>query len=365
MSTDPKPSEAPLPERSKAPKQRKAPIPKQRKAPTSKQRVLPVDTPLQDNVKKTWVIGDKIGEGGFGTIYIARGADEFVIKVEPTNSGPLYCELNFYIQNAKQNMLQAFMKKHSLTHLAVPKYISCGVVEPNRFMVMDRFGADIDKLMNTTFIPITTILNIGVQLLYALEYIHSKGYVHSDIKPRNIVRGRDPDRNVYLVDYGLVSRYDSTYLKDKCKDHMYTGTLEYCSVNVHAGCAPNRRGDVETLLYTLLDLLARSLFYQKTKKVWSGLTLPWRPPLLKRGKYPKKTWDAIGKLKAQSVSDPDEMIHSTLTHVGCELDDLVSSQKLADYMHHCCSLGNKEMPDYEFLRRCLHEAGATGGTLQW
>ena len=53
-----------------------------------------------------------------------------------------------------------------------------------RFVIMTRFGSDIEKFFQSGKkpIPLSTVLNIGLQVLNSLEYLHSKGYTHNDIK---------------------------------------------------------------------------------------------------------------------------------------------------------------------------------------
>jgi vaccinia related kinase len=69
-------------------------------------------TNLKDIFKGHWTLGKPIGQGGFGLIYLAnRGennkvkhADDahYVVKIEPKDNGPLFCETHFYINCAKE-----------------------------------------------------------------------------------------------------------------------------------------------------------------------------------------------------------------------------------------------------------------------
>ena len=77
--------------------------------------------------------------------------------------------------------------------------------------------------------------------LDVLEYIHSHGFVHADVKASNLILGRTPEtqNSVYLVDFGLACKYrekdgsHKEYRPDNRKAHA--GTMEYTSRDAHAG----------------------------------------------------------------------------------------------------------------------------------
>lgn len=78
----------------------------------------------------------------------------------------------------------------------------------------------------------------------ALEYIHSHGYAHADVKGSNILlsQGNEVGKEkfeAYLVDYGLAYRFRTRsgehkpFMHDERRAHE--GTLEFTSRDGHHG----------------------------------------------------------------------------------------------------------------------------------
>ncbi|NXN93306.1 VRK1 kinase, partial [Rhinopomastus cyanomelas] len=238
---------------------------------------------LLDTSKKEWKLGDPVGQGGFGCLYLADvnssksvGSDApYVAKVEPSQNGPLFTELKFYMRAAKPDEIQKWTKSHKLKYLGVPRYWGSGLHEQNgnsyRFMIMDRFGRDLQKIFeeNAKRFSHKTVLQLGLRILDVLEYIHEHEYVHGDIKASNLLLSYKNPNQVYLVDYGLAYRYcpdgsHKAYKEDPKRCH--DGTIEYTSIDAHKGVAPSRRADLEILGYCMIHWLSGHLPWEDNLK---------------------------------------------------------------------------------------------------
>uniref|UniRef100_A0A8C9QY71 non-specific serine/threonine protein kinase n=1 Tax=Scleropages formosus TaxID=113540 RepID=A0A8C9QY71_SCLFO len=311
------------------------------KGPTKRAlaEAFPAGEVLTDTGKKSWKLGAPIGQGGFGMLYLANEdnakpvmADApYVIKVEPSDNGPLFSELKFYMRAAKPDLIQNWVKTNKLKYLGVPKYWGSGLHEKGgkryRFMVMDRFGLDLQKIFEERgkVFPRKLVIQLGLRLIDVLEYIHEHEYVHADIKASNLLLAQKNPNQVYLVDYGLAYRYcpegkPKEYKEDPKRCH--DGTIEFTSIDAHKGVSPSRRGDLEILGYCMLQ--------------WLCGRLPWE----------------------DNLQDPiyvrDSKINISCIHKSL-LNFKFPSGEMLKFMEEVKSLGYTDKPNYQKFRAILQE----------
>lgn len=143
-------------------------------------------------------------------------------------------------------------------------------------MVMDLLGPTLQRLLESRpprGLAWNTVATIGQKCVELLRKLHSKGYVHGDVKPENFLCSYsddsiiDPSRGLYMIDLGLASRWRDV---SKPNEHIaygqrvdhFSGTVRYASVNAHLGRWLSRRDDMESLGYMLLYLYNGSLPWQ-------------------------------------------------------------------------------------------------------
>lgn len=312
---------------------------------------LPADQILTDITQNKWRLGNTIGYGGFGDIYLASkditspvGDDaQYVIKIEPHDNGPLFVEMNFYIRVARKHMIESWCKTQRKRRIGVPAYEGSGshVYEGQRyrFLVIPRYGIDIGKLFLSNNRKLSTRLvnNLAVQMLDALEYIHSHGYAHADIKGPNILLAPYDESVVreksqaYLVDYGLAYRFRTSagnhkpFVHDERRAHE--GTLEFTSCDAHHG-THSRRGDLETLGYNLLQ--------------WMCGRLPWE--MDEGGMSPTANPEEVHAEKEALLSDIPLLMQK------CFPNRKNQPAALIEYMKYIAELDFESKPNYSYLR---------------
>ncbi|KAG5031136.1 hypothetical protein JHK85_015118 [Glycine max] len=117
--------------------------------------------------------------------------------------------------------------------------------------VMDMLGPSLWDVWNNNnphMMSTEMVACIAIEAISILEKMHSRGYVHGDVKPENFLLGPPgtPDeKKLFLVDLGLGK-----------------GTVRYASVHAHLGRTGSRRDDLESLAYTLVFLLRGRLPWQ-------------------------------------------------------------------------------------------------------
>ena len=227
---------------------------------------------------KRWRVGKALGQGGFGTTYRGMHVDTrtpVAIKVEhPATSqkhsskhSPLLHEINMYTELHPCSQLPCIEWKGTVR--------AAGTTGSLHVMVMQLLGRSLESVRSGCTggaLPAACLSNIALQLLPLLQRMHSKGIIHRDIKPDNIMMGREENANkVYVIDLGL-----SKQVQIPGKDHVpmtqhskLTGSARYCSVATHRGESQSYKDDLESLAYTLLYLQRGNLPWQQTDKAMS------------------------------------------------------------------------------------------------
>ncbi|KAK9032262.1 hypothetical protein V6N11_056535 [Hibiscus sabdariffa] len=210
----------------------------------------------------------KLGKGGFGQVFVGR-------RISPTGPGALEVALKFEHRSSKGcnygppyewQVYNALGGSHG-----VPRVHYKGRQGDYYVMVMDMLGPSLWDVWNNNShtMSIEMVACIAIEAISILEKMHSRGYVHGDVKPENFLLGTPgtPDeKKLFLVDLGLATKWrDSSsgqHVEYDQRPDVFRGTVRYASVHAHLGRTGSRRDDLESLAYTLIFLLRGRLPWQ-------------------------------------------------------------------------------------------------------
>lgn len=268
-------------------------------------------------------LGRKIGSGSFGEIYQGTNiqtGEKVAIKLEPikTRHPQLIYESRIY------KVLNT-----GIEIVGIPQLKWFGVEGDYNVMVLDLLGPSLEDLFNFCGRKFTlkTVLMLADQMISRIEFLHSKNFLHRDIKPDNFLMGTGKKgHHVYLIDFGLAKKYKdsktNSHIQYKENKNL-TGTARYASVNTHLGIEQSRRDDLESLGYVLI-------YFYKGSLPWQGLKT-----VSKSQKYLK-----ISEKKQETSID-------TLCK---DLPD-----EFSKYLIYCRSLKFEDKPDYSYLRKLFKD----------
>lgn len=265
-------------------------------------------------------IGKKIGSGSFGDIYLGVNiisGEEVAIKLESVKA------------KHPQLEYEAKVYKTLAGGVGVPFVRWFGQECDYNAMVIDLLGPSLEDLFNfcNRRFSLKTVLLLADQMISRVEYIHSRNFIHRDIKPDNFLMGIGKRGNqVNVIDFGLAKKYrdPKTHLHIPYRENKnLTGTARYTSINTHLGVEQSRRDDLESLGYVLMYFLRGSL-------PWQGLKA------------------ATKKQKYERIMEKKMM---TSTETLCR----GFPTEMAIYLNCCRSLRFDDRPDYSYLRKLFRD----------
>lgn len=275
---------------------------------------------MEKKVGGRYRIGKKIGKGSFGEIYLGTNTETgelFALKIEKVDSKHPQLQYESRIYRILQGCP------------GIPNMHWYGSESNLNIMVLDLLGPSLEELSQLCKgkISLKSVLMLSGQLITRLEDIHSKNFLHRDVKPNNFLIGTGQNAStVFAIDFGLAKKYidRNTNLHIPYREgKKLTGTARYASIYTHLGCEQSRRDDFECLGYLIVYLLKGFL-------PWEGLS-----GQNKEEKYKK----ILEKKIATSVEELCENI----------------PEEIKVYINYIRALRFEEKPDYMYLKHLFNQ----------
>jgi serine/threonine protein kinase len=160
-------------------------------------------------------IVQSLGAGVFGQTYVALdvhypGKPRCVVKQLKVNN---YQSTSYFDQMRLRFLSETETLKYLGRHQQIPELITC-FEENERFYLVQEY---IPGHALTAELPMsqqwghewseTEVITLLEDALEILEFVHSQGFIHCDVKPENLIR-RATDGKLVLIDFGSIQPID-------------------------------------------------------------------------------------------------------------------------------------------------------------
>ena len=201
-----------------------------------------------------------IGEGGFGSVYLAE-------QQEPVRR-QVALKIIKLGMDTRQVIARFEAERQALAlmdHPNIAKVLDAGATRTGRpYFVMELVkGITITEYCDQRRLSTRARLELFTQVCHAVQHAHQKGIIHRDLKPNNVLVTLHDDKPVpKVIDFGI-AKATSQRLTDKTlftEFRQFLGTPEYMSPDQAeiSGLDIDTRTDIYSLGVLLYELLTGS-----------------------------------------------------------------------------------------------------------
>jgi serine/threonine-protein kinase len=188
-----------------------------------------------------YVVTALLGKGGMARVYRctdARNGAVVAVKVFITDAD----------DDARRRFEREIRVMSQLHHPYIAPLLDYNLTPPMTYLVMPYYagGTVADTLHKATYSPLMAS-RLLTTLAHALDYAHSQGYIHCDLRPSNFML--DGQGQVVLADFGLAKVIGGEV------PSTLTGSLPYLAPELISGGLPDARSDVYALGASLCEIL--------------------------------------------------------------------------------------------------------------
>jgi tetratricopeptide (TPR) repeat protein/predicted Ser/Thr protein kinase len=211
--------------------------------------------PLIGQTVSHYRIAARLGGGGMGVVYKAedtrlRRGVALKFLSEDLSRDP----------DALSRFAREARTASALNHTNICTVYDIGKQDGRSFIVMEYLeGATLRERLGAGTLPVNTVLDLGMQIVDALEAAHAAGIVHRDVKPANIFIGSRG--HVKVLDFGIAkmrgvdaAQPDLTTMTETRRGEVI-GTAAYMAPEQARGETVDHRADIWSLGLVLYEMI--------------------------------------------------------------------------------------------------------------
>ncbi len=203
-----------------------------------------------DDVISHYKILKKIGSGGMGEVYLAQDTKlrrKVALKFLPSEYASQL--------DLKTRFMREAQAAATLNHPNIITVYEVSEFEKRPFIAMEYVeGESLKDLIARKELSIGEVLDVALQISEGLAAAHGAQIVHRDIKPQNILMGKDS--RVRICDFGLAKAKRDVTLTQAGST---LGTIAYMSPEQAQGKEADHRSDIFSFGVVLYEMIAGQL----------------------------------------------------------------------------------------------------------
>ncbi len=211
---------------------------------------VPMRTMQTEVLGERYKLQDPIGRGGMATIY--RGQDlrmDRVVAIKVLRE--VYSTDPKFVTRFQREAKAA----SALQHPNIVQVYDYGQTDGNYFIVMELVeGTDLRRYLRSRgVLAVDRAIIIAHDVALGLGAAHRRGIVHRDVKPQNVLVGRDG--SIKLTDFGIASVYKDINAERLTTTGMTLGTVQYYAPEQAQGEIVSPAADVYALGIVMYEML--------------------------------------------------------------------------------------------------------------
>jgi serine/threonine protein kinase len=241
----------------------------------------------------------EIGRGGNARIFLARDPTGQAVALKI-----LHPEL--LVSVAADRFLREIRLASQLDHPHIAKLLDSGERDWLVYYVMSYAeGLTLrERLDSSPQLPVAETLRLACDLLDALDHAHTRGIIHRDVKPANVVLSAE---GAVLLDFGIARAVVASGTDQLTRSGIAVGTSTYMSPEqITALVDIDQRSDIYSLGCVLFECLAgQPPFYHRNEAVVLQFHLTQPAPDVRtlRSDTPAEIATGIAKAIAKAPGD--------------------------------------------------------------
>lgn len=209
-----------------------------------------------------WMKGALIGQGSFGSVYLAlhaiTGELLAVKQVETPSPGA-----NSQNDARKKSMIEALKREISLLrdlrHPNIVQYLGCGSSAEYLNIFLEYVpGGSVQTMLNSYgALPEPLVRSFVRQILQGLSYLHNRDIIHRDIKGANILV--DNKGTIKISDFGISKKLEATNILNGANNNKnrpsLQGSVFWMAPEVVKQTSYTRKADIWSLGCLVVEMM--------------------------------------------------------------------------------------------------------------